>query len=69
MGKGRLKTCPITSQQRAAMRAAQAHVARVLQQGCSVQELAQARANIDALSHPRQQALPLLGPGSLPRQR
>ena len=57
--QGRLKTCPITSQQRAAMRAAQAHVARVLQQGCSAQELAHAQAEIDAASQPRQQALPL----------
>lgn len=59
MGARGLKRWPITPAQRAAMRAAQAHVDRVLQQGCSAQELAQAQAVVAAPRQPRQHALPL----------
>lgn len=57
--RGSLRRCPISSQQRAAMRAAQEHVDRVVTQGSSAEEQAQARAAIDAMSQPRQPPLPL----------
>lgn len=56
---GGLSRCPISTQQRAAMRAAQQHVERVLEQGCTPEQQAQARAEIAALAQPRQRPLPL----------
>jgi hypothetical protein len=41
------------------MREAQAHVERVLQNGCPPDEQAQARAAIEAMREPRQPMLPL----------
>lgn len=56
---GGLKRWPISQQQRAAMREAQAHVERVLQNGCPPDEQAQARAAIEAMREPRQPTLSL----------
>lgn len=52
-----LKRWPITTQQRAAMRAAQQHVADVLARGCTPEQVAQAQAEIEASRYPRQPQL------------
>lgn len=56
---GQLRRWPISPSQRAAMRAAQEHVDRVLRQGTTAQEQARARAEIEAARQPRQPQLPL----------
>lgn len=55
---GGLKRWPISTQQRAAMRAAMDRIHQVLEHGCTEQEVARARAEIEASRKSRQGSLP-----------
>jgi len=57
--RGGVTRCPITPQQRALMRAAQQRVAQILAHGATPEQVAQARADIEASQHPRQSRLAL----------
>lgn len=54
--RARLK-CPLNSRERALMRAAQETVSRMLTEGVTPQQQAEARAALDALNLPRQPRL------------
>lgn len=60
--RGSLKPWPISNQQRAAMCAAMQQVERILEQGVTPQQRAQARAEIAASCQPRQPQLALKVP-------
>lgn len=59
---GGLKRWPISTRQRAAMRAAMLQVERIFQQGVTPEQQAQARAEIEASAQPRQPQLALKVP-------